>query len=164
MTSEPHLEQRPAQPYAAICVRVTMAQIAPVCPPLMGEVFAWLAERGIAPAGPPFFRYLVIDMAHELEIEVGVPLAEPLQVSDDRVRGGVFPAGWYAVSVHTGPYPELVAATGQLLAWGEANGITWDATPDQREWTARIEFYLSDPAEEADPARCRTELAFRVRR
>jgi len=164
MTSEPHLEERPAQPYAAIGARVTMAQIGPVCPPVVDEVFAWLAARGISPAGPPFFRYLVIDMSHELELELGVPIADPLQVADGRVHGGVFPAGWYAVAVHTGPYEELMAATGQLLAWGEANGVTWDATPDQREWAARIESYLTDPAEEPDPSRWRTELAFRVRR
>ena len=35
------------------------------------ELFGWLAGNGIAVGGPPFIRYLVIDMAAELEIEAG---------------------------------------------------------------------------------------------
>jgi hypothetical protein len=35
------------------------------------ELFGWLAEQAVAPAGPPFIRYLVIDMAAEFQIELG---------------------------------------------------------------------------------------------
>jgi effector-binding domain-containing protein len=111
MITEPKLEQRAEQPYAAIPIRVTMSQIGSVCPPLVGEVFGWLGKHGVAPKGAPFFRYLVIDMAGELEMEVGVPVATAV-AGDDRVKGGVFPAGRYATLVHTGPYPALEGATG----------------------------------------------------
>ena len=44
-------------------------------PPLNQEVFAWLGGGGAAPAGAPFWKYNVIDMAREIEIEAGVPVA-----------------------------------------------------------------------------------------
>jgi hypothetical protein len=40
-------------------------------------VFAWLRERNIPPAGPPFWKYNAIDMDRLLEVEVGVPVAAP---------------------------------------------------------------------------------------
>lgn len=160
-TTEPKLEQRNEQPYAAMRRQVTMQEIGSVLPPLIGEVFGWLERRGAAPAGPPFFRYLVIDMVAQLVIEVGVP-TETIVPGDSDVSTGVLPAGRYAVLVHTGHPSELVDATAKLLAWGQENGIVWQASKDQREWAARIEFYLTDPAEEPDMQKWQTELAFLV--
>ncbi|MFC7479362.1 hypothetical protein ACFQX7_03825 [Luedemannella flava] len=51
------------------------------------EVFGWLGERGIAPADAPFFKYDVIDMAATLVIEVGVPVAEPVEGRATSSRG-----------------------------------------------------------------------------
>jgi hypothetical protein len=39
-----------------------MQTMGSVMPPLHGHVFAWLSERDITPAGPPFWKYNVIDM------------------------------------------------------------------------------------------------------
>ena len=46
------------------------------------ELFGWLARHAIAPAGPPFIRYLVIDMAAGLQIEMGVPVATAIDDGD----------------------------------------------------------------------------------
>ena len=62
MSEEPSIVERSAVPYAAIRVRVTMDELGTVVPPLNGEVFQWLAARGVAPAGAPFWKYNVIDM------------------------------------------------------------------------------------------------------
>ena len=51
MSAAPEIVEWPAQPYVAIPVRVTMAAMGTVVPPLNGEVFRWLAERGAGPAG-----------------------------------------------------------------------------------------------------------------
>ena len=67
-------------------------------------------RNGIAPSRPPFIRYLVIDMAAELEIELAVPTGAPVAGSG-RVRPGVLPEGRYAVLRHTGPYDD------GLIAW-----------------------------------------------
>ena len=91
MTTEPEITELPARPYAAIPASVTMETIGTVVPPLNGEVFGWLAARGIAPAGPPFWKFNVIDMARNLEVEAGCPVAEPV-IGDGRVVAGVLPA------------------------------------------------------------------------
>ena len=74
MSSAPEIVTRPEQPYAAIGVQVAMAELGAVVPPLNQEVFAWLGERSVAPAGAPFWKYNVIDMAGKLEIEAGAPV------------------------------------------------------------------------------------------
>ncbi|WP_345752620.1 GyrI-like domain-containing protein [Microbacterium rhizophilus] len=162
---EPTLIERTAQPYVAIRTSVTMDRLGEAVPPLNGEVFAWLAERGIAPAGPPFWKYDVIDMDRELVIEAGVATAEPVDAGQDpRVLSGTLPAGTYATVTHTGHPDELVAATGALLDWGAARGIVWDSAPgdDGEHWGARLELYLTDPDDEPDMTKWRTELAFRI--
>src|ERR1700691_3499353 len=56
MATEPEITELPARPYVAIPASVTMETIGTVVPPLNGEVFGWLAVRGIAPAGPPLLE------------------------------------------------------------------------------------------------------------
>jgi effector-binding domain-containing protein len=161
MSSTPTVVEYAEQPYVSITMSVTMAEIGAKLPPLTGEVFGWLGARGTAPDGAPFFKYNVIDMAGELEIEVGVPVAEAVP-GDDRVRAGVLPAGRYATVTHVGPYEELLGATSRLLSWGKEQGLKWDASDDQRHWGARLECYETDPGEEPDPANWVTELRFRL--
>jgi effector-binding domain-containing protein len=163
MSSAPEIVTRPEQPYAAIRVRVSMADLAAVVPPLNQEVFAWLGERGVSPAGAPFWKYNVIDMAAKLEIEAGVPVAVAV-AGDDRVVTGVLPAGRYATLIHVGHPSELVAATGALLDWAAGQGLAFDVTPgdDGEVWACRLENYLTDPSQEPDMSKWVTELAFKL--
>lgn len=167
-TSEPPTEvptvvDRPAQPYAAIRRQVTMAELGTTLPPLNERVFHWLTAQGAAPAGPPFWRYLTIDMATVLEVEVGVGTAS-LLAGDAEVRTGHLPAGRYAVLRHTGHPDSLVQATADLLAWAEAEGLDFDhhTTPHGDAWACRLELYETDPATEPDMNTWVTELAFRL--
>ena len=98
MGESPTIETRTDQPYAAIPVSVSMEELGTVVPPLTGHVFGWLAGRGISPAGPPFWRYVVVDMEAKLELETGVPVASQVE-GDDQVRTGLLPAGRYATVV-----------------------------------------------------------------
>src|SRR5262249_23559855 len=75
---------------------------------------------------PPIIRYFVIDMAADLQIELGVPVAAPVAASG-RIRPGVLPAGRYAVVRHVGPYDELAASNAALLAWAGAHGVEFHA-------------------------------------
>jgi effector-binding domain-containing protein len=159
--TEPKIEHRDAQPYAAVRAQVTMREMGTVLPPLIGEVFGFLQRQGVAPAGPPFFRYLVVDMERQLDMEVGWPVAHAVS-GEGRISAGVLPAGRYAVAVHTGHPDKLVGATAALLAWGEENSIAWQMSDDGKTWDARLESYLTDPAEEPDMNKWRTELAFLV--
>jgi effector-binding domain-containing protein len=163
MLSQPKLEQRAEQHYAAIRAQPTMRTIGPTAGPLLGELFGWLEGHGIAPAGPPFFRYLVIDMEGELQLDVGVPVENAIS-PEGSVIAGSLPAGEYATALHTGHYDGLADATAELLEWADRNGIVWDReqTPAGEAWGARVEHYLTNPDEEPDPARFETLLAFRT--
>jgi DNA gyrase inhibitor GyrI len=102
MSHEPQIQQRAAQHYAGIVMTVTMDSISDAVDEAFPELFGWLARNGIAASGPPFIRYLVIDMAAELEIEMAVPVGAPTAGSG-RIRPGVLPGGRYAVLRHAGP-------------------------------------------------------------
>lgn len=162
----PEITTRTEQPYVAVRERVTMDGI-PGLGARLGEVFGWLGARGLAPAGPPFFRYNVIDMMRELEIEAGVPVAAAVPTGDGAegpVVSGVLPAGRYATLIHAGHPAELVGVTKALLDWAAGQGLSWDMSPaeDGDHWGCRLEFHLTDPAEEPDMSKWVTQLAFRL--
>jgi len=162
MPSAPEIVTRAAQPYAAIRTRMTMAEL-PGLGPRLGEVFAWLGGHGLAPAGPPFFKYNVIDMMRELEVEAGVPVATAADGGGE-VISGVLPAGRYATVRHVGHPSELMGATKALLDWAAGQGLTWDMTPGEGgdRWGCRLEISLTDPSLEPDMSKWVTQLAFRL--
>ena len=160
----PEITERPAQPYVAISAQVTMQTLADILPKLMPPVFAWLSERGIPPAGAPFWRYDLIDMDRALDVEVGVPVAAPV-TGDGEVLAGTLPAGRYVTVRHTGHPDGLYGATESLVAWAAERNLAWDmtVTPDGEKWAARLEIYETDPAVEPDMTKWTTRLAFRLR-
>jgi effector-binding domain-containing protein len=160
--SVPEIVTRAEQPYMAIRGHVTMAEIGAFAG-RTGEVFGWLGARGLAPAGPPFLKYNVIDMARQLEIETGVPVSAPA-AGEGEVISGVLPAGRYATVTHVGHPSELMGVTKALLDWAAGQGLTWDMSPeaDGDRWGSRLEMLLTDPAEEPDMSKWVTQLAFRL--
>ncbi len=159
--TEPKLEQRAEQPYMGIRSSVTISQIGTMLPPLIGELFAWLGQRHATPVGAPFFRYRVIDMAGQIEVDVGVPVAAVLP-GDGRVFSDTLPAGLYATVIHTGNPGQLVDANAALQKWGGRNAIKWREAPLDRgtEWASRLEIYLTDPAKQPDPDKWQTEISY----
>ncbi|MEV6104791.1 GyrI-like domain-containing protein [Streptomyces sp. NPDC051940] len=155
----------PERPYVALrrtCTLQSMDVIADRIP----EVRAWLAERGIEPAGPPFLRFEVIEMEKQLVVEAGWPVAEPVpgDGTRDGVRAGVLPSGRYVSLVHHGHPDQLVPVIGALLVWARERGLRWDVerTPEGDRWGCRLESYRTDPREQPDPAQWETELQFRL--
>jgi len=163
MSTTPQITERADQPYVAIRANVTMAQL-PGFADRLGEVFGWLAEHGVAPAGPPFFRYNVIDMERQLNVEAGVPVPTAAE-GDDRVIADVLPAGRYATAIHVGHYDGLIGAVDNLLQWADSQGLEWDksSADDGEHWGCRLEIYLTDPSQQPDPTKWETQLAFRLR-
>ena len=163
MSPAPEIVTRPEQPYAAIRTQVTMADLGTVVPPLNQEVFAWLGACGVAPAGAPFWKYNVIDMAGELEVEAGVAVAAAV-AGDGQIMAGVLPAGRYATLMHVGHPSELMAATKRLLDWAAEQSLAWDVTPSGSgdRWGCRLETYLTDPREEPDMSKWVAQLAFKL--
>jgi len=162
MMTEPKVEERAEQPYVAVRTQATMQTLDSAIPQGIEEVFAWLAKQGIAPAGAPFIRYLVIDMAALLEIEVGVPIASALP-GDGRIIAGVFPAGRYASLIYTG-IDNGIQGNWALLKWGTENGLAWDTWVTEKGdgWGGRYESFLTNPNEEPDRAKWQTEVAIRL--
>jgi effector-binding domain-containing protein len=162
MSASPEIENRAEAPYVAIKARVPMSGLGGLGARL-GEVFGWLAEHDIAPAGPPFFKYDVIDMARELEVEAGVPVATPVE-GDGEILSGVLPAGRYATVTHVGHPDGLLEVTRSLVDWPASQGLKWDMSlaDDGEHWTSRLEFYLTDPAQEPDMNKWETKLAFKL--
>jgi effector-binding domain-containing protein len=162
MSAAPEIVTRAEQPYVAIRGQVSMAEIGALAV-RTPEVYAWLGAHGLPPAGPPFLKYNVIDMARQLEIDNGVPVAAPVD-GDGDVISGVLPGGSYATLTHVGHPSELIDATKTLLDWAASQGLTWDMSPGETgdRWASRLEIYLTDPREEPDMSKWVTQLAFRL--
>jgi effector-binding domain-containing protein len=164
MSREPQIQQRAAQPYAGIRVRVTMDGISAAVDEAFPELFGWLAEHAIAPAGPPFIRFHVIDMMHDLDIELAVPaeVTDATAGQDGRVRAGTMPGGRYAVLRHVGPYDGLVAGNAALLDWASEHAVDLDSWDTSRgtAWRGRVEHYLTNPATEPDPVKWEVDIAY----
>jgi effector-binding domain-containing protein len=161
MNDRVRIELRTARPYAGIRVRVTMDGLSGAVDEAFPELFGWLAAQDIAAAGAPFIRYLVIDMAAELQIELAVPVSVDISGSE-RIQPGVLPAGRYVTLRHTGPYDGLVASNAALQQWAQQQGITFDSwdTPAGSVWRGRAEHYLTNPAAEPDPAKWEVDVAY----
>jgi effector-binding domain-containing protein len=153
---------RPDQPYVAVRRTITMQTFPEIADRLPG-LFGWLAERGIAPAGPPFFRYLLIDMERELDVEAGVPVAAPVD-GDGEVLAGVLPAGRYVATTHVGHPDQLIAVNAAFQEEAATQGLTFDTTETERgtRWGCRLELLLTNPAEQPDMNKWETKLAFRL--
>ena len=161
MISDPQIQERPAQHYAGIRMIVPMDGISAAVDEAFPELFGWLAGNSITPSGAPIIRYLVIDMTAGLQLVLGVPVSSPV-AGRGRVQPGVLPAGRYAVLRHTGPYDGLLAANAALHQWAKERGVTFDVTdtPEGQAWRSRVEHYLTNPAEEPDPAKWEVDVAY----
>ena len=161
--TEPKVGERAARPTVGIRTQVPMrAMTDGLIPQLLGETFGWLAQRGIAPDGPPFMRFDVINMEALMEIESGVPVAQAVQ-GDERVRAGELPAGRYASLVYTG-VANGIAANGVLIEWAAAQGLAWDRfdAPGGDGFVSRYETFLTGPDESPDPADWDSEVAIKL--
>jgi effector-binding domain-containing protein len=135
--AQPSIEVRQEQLYVAISRRVSMEEMASTIPPLLGDVFGWLGKQGIAPAGPPFFRYVVLNMPGDMVVAAGVPIDAAVAGEGD-IEPGTIPAGRYVTAMHTGHPAELEEATGKLLEWADAHDVTWPMhhEADGEHWDA----------------------------
>ena len=156
MTTEPTIVDRGYRRYVALRHTTAIAGLPALVDAGFPRLFAHLAARGVAPAGPPFIRYRTMS-AEGMDVDLGLPY--PPDVDDDAgwsdgdVSVERLPAGRYAHVVHTGPYDGLVDTHAGLEAWAERTGQVLDS-----DLGARVEHYLTDPRAEADAATWITEV------
>ena len=158
----PRIETRAAQP----CVRITVEgvrqpEIGARLPPLLPELFGWLAARGVAPCGPPFFRYVSMSRGDGMTVDVGVPVATRID-ADGSVAPDELPAGRYAVLTHVGDFANVYAANVALHNWLQESRLDAAPVDGRASGGAHLEFYISDPTIEPDAAKWISEVAIRL--
>jgi effector-binding domain-containing protein len=159
---QPVVERRARQPYVGITESITLETF-DVVERRLAEVLTWLAAEGVEPAGPPFFRYRVIDMFRQLEVEAGVPVAAGIGTAGD-VRLGVLPEGRYVTYTHIGPPDTHIDVIAAVFDWAAREGLVWDKTPTPEGdvWGCRLASVLSQVGTQVPGAGLTTEFAFRL--
>jgi hypothetical protein len=155
----PTVETRPERATAGIRTVTPFRGMFAVRDTLMTQLYDRLDRTGVE-FGPVFFRLHVVDMAGDMDIEVGAVTAKPI-AGDDRMRPGVLPAGRYATLTYINHGRQ---ANGLLIDWVRAQGLPFDVVtgPAGDEFACRYEAYLTDPRTERLKKRWHTELAIRL--
>lgn len=145
------IEVRSLAPQFTACVRhrIRMDEVGRI-PEWIGQTMQALADAGLEPAGMPYTRTLGMD-ADGMDVEVGWPVAREFAGAGD-VVGGLLPDGPAAVASYFGPFDQIGEAYQTLSAWCAEHGYTVAGGP----W----ESYCTDPNEEPDPSKWRTDIAF----
>jgi len=90
---------------------------------LFGELFGYLEQHKVCPAGPVMSIYYDQEFREDaVDVEAAVAVAGAVP-RGNRVRGGELPTvDEMACIVHMGNFDHLSATYGQLMGWIEANG------------------------------------------
>ena len=160
MIGEPKIDQRAEQHYLGVRMQAPYRGMFAEVNKQFKILNKWLNQHKITPAGVKFLRYHVIDMAGEMDIEVGVMLATPPQ-GDSLVKPGKLPAGRYASLIYVGLG---LAANKALLEWIRTNNLRLDkwVDPNGDAFGCRYEAYLTDPKVEPRKKQWQIELAMKL--
>ena len=144
------VSMRDELPAAVIRSTSPMSELGQRLGEILPAVYAAIAGQGRTATLPPFVRYLDMNMEDStLDFEAGfavdAPITEAMPVQPAVVPGGEVASLW-----HVGPYQELGASHERLDAWIAAQG--------RQQGDGRWEVYWTDPGEEPDPAKWRTEV------
>jgi effector-binding domain-containing protein len=149
MRYECQLKQIKPQPILSIRGTTSIADLPKNIGAFLMEVWTYIEKNGGKPVGPPFTRYHSTDNLEALDLEAGLPVADPMPGSA-RVKAGTLPGGEVIATDHIGSYEGLPNAGEALARWCKQEGRT-AAGPN---W----EVYWTDPGAEKDPSKLRTEV------
>jgi AraC family transcriptional regulator len=153
MTEEFELLTLDPQPALAIRGVVPNDQLAMSMDGWLPTVFRFVTGNGVELAGPPFSRYHRIG-EQETDLETGLPVATP-HPGDGHIQPVELPGGETASAWHVGPYDRLPETHAALAEWVADQG----RTPAGPVW----EVYWTDPGQEPDPAKWRTQVLLPLR-
>ncbi|MGA7205391.1 MAG: GyrI-like domain-containing protein [Specibacter sp.] len=149
---EPRIIHTPAQPTAVLREEVPMSGLRDFFGRAFGTVMAATQAQNAQPAGPPFALYHGMP-AETIDVEAGFPIAGDFQGTAD-VRESSLPETRAYEAMHVGSYDTLANTYEAIRERMAADGFT----PADMMW----EFYLSDPATQADPASWMTRVVWPV--
>lgn len=115
---------------------------------ILPKAYSYATSNGATVGGAPFSRYHGMKDG-KMDVEAGVPLAKKLE-GQGEIQASTLPAGRVLVTWHVGPYHELGKAHETLEAWAKKNDLEIAGAP----W----EVYWTDPGQEPDPSKWRTEV------
>lgn len=138
---------------AAVRSTIPMTEITGFFDRSFAMLAAVLAEQGRTPSGPAYARYFGIP-GDTVDVEVGMPVAEPVRRSGD-VYPTALPAARVAHVVHEGSYERLSDSWRGLWEWIVAGGH--EAADEM--W----EIYTTEPSPDVDPTTLRTDLRWPLR-
>lgn len=139
LTYDVELVDLPLQQVAVVRGHVSVAEIPGFLGAAFGDVIQALSAQGLAPAGPPFGRFVAA--TDGFDVEAGFPVNGDATPAG-RVVAGELPGGPAARAMHRGSYGEVAAAYRAVSDWVDEHGYVATAPP----W----ESYLDGP-EVAEP-------------
>lgn len=148
------------QPIAGVRVTVRQSALSVVIPETVGELRAYLRDLGVAHDCPSIVLYHGTEEGVDdgespiFDAEIALPVAAPVPETE-RIRNSQVQGGDVAYLIHLGSYDQIPFAYGPLTAWIQEHG-------HELAGPAR-EVYLTNPAEEPDPAKYQTEIAWPIR-
>lgn len=156
----PGIERRPLRHTVGIRIVTPFEGMFAQVDVLLKALREWVDQHGLAEQGPYFLRYYCIDMAGDMDIEVGFVVKKP-QTAEGRVQPGVMPAGRYAHLT----YSRYALRGNQALSiWAKDNHIALDRrnTPAGESFGCRYEAYLTDYRTEPRKTKWQVDLAIRL--
>lgn len=156
----PGIERRPARHTVGIRIVTPFEGMFAQVDILLKVLRGWVNQHGLAEQGPYFLRYYTIDMAGDMDIEVGFVVKTPM-AADGRIHPGVQPAGRYAHLT----YSRYALRGNQALSiWAKDKNIALDCkvTPAGESFACRYEAYLSDYRVEPRKTKWEVDLAIKL--
>ncbi len=147
------VESIPEQTFLFIRDRVKLEDIGSRLAVLFGEVFAYVHEAHVIPAGQPCCRYFR-EADGSFTIEAGGPVASSVP-GKGRIECATLSPCTAAAAIYSGPYDGLTAAHVEFRQRCAETGF---ALADHC-W----ETYLTDPGQEPDPSRWQTRIVYPLR-
>jgi len=150
------IKTRKLSPRHTAVLRVTSppAEVGAAFRGVLPEVAECISRQGVTVDGPPFARFFDYS-EDEADFEAGFPVSEAVQ-GEGRVAASELPGGLAAVTTHVGPYEALQDTHAAIGEWVLANGHD----PSGPVW----EVYVTDPRQEPDPSKRRTEVVWPLRK
>jgi effector-binding domain-containing protein len=120
----------------------------------------WVKINKFIEEGPYFLRYHMINMAGEMELEVGI-IGNYTVTDKSDIKAGIIPHGIYATQIYKGLG---LGANKYLLKWIEDNNYIIDKVSHNYGdlFACRYEAYLTDPKIEPRKKQWEIELSIKI--
>ena len=157
----PGIDHRTARHYVGLRIITPFEGMFAQTDKLFKELRQWVNAQDFADHGSYFLRYHVIDMKGLMDVEAGF-VVKSRQTGDERLKGGVLPAGHYAHLT----YSRYALRGNQALSiWVQEKKLEVDKeiTSKGEAFVCRYEAYLTDYRSEPRKTKWQVDLAFRLR-